>query len=90
VLPLVIFSECKIAAELSSVQIRIQFKKLMPQSELTILPGGVSHYTFLDTCTDAGKTKLAVYCAEETGVDRDKVHSTVSGMAVKFFDRTLR
>jgi len=67
-----------------------KFKKLMPQSELTILPDGVSHYTFLDTCTDAGKAKLVVYCGDEAGVDRDKVHATVSGMAVKFFDRTLR
>jgi predicted dienelactone hydrolase len=67
-----------------------KFKKLMPQSELTILSGGVSPYTFLETCTDAGKAKLGVYCADEAGVDRDKVHATVSGMAVKFFDRTLR
>jgi predicted dienelactone hydrolase len=67
-----------------------KFKKLMPQSELTILPGGVGHYTFLDTCTDAGKAKLGVYCADAVGVDRDKVHAIVSGLAVKFFDHNLR
>jgi predicted dienelactone hydrolase len=67
-----------------------KFKKLMPQSELTILPGEVSHYTFLDTCTDAGKAKLAVYCADAKGVDRDTVHGTVADMAVSFFDQSLR
>ncbi|WP_158944543.1 dienelactone hydrolase family protein [Granulicella sp. S190] len=67
-----------------------KFKKLMPRSELTILPGEVSHYTFLDTCTDAGKAKLGVYCADAAGVDREKVHATVTSMAVKFFDQNLR
>jgi predicted dienelactone hydrolase len=66
-----------------------KFKKLMPQSELTILPGEVSHYTFLDTCTDAGKAKLGVYCADAKGVDRDRVHTTVANMAVIFFYHNL-
>jgi predicted dienelactone hydrolase len=56
----------------------------------TVLPGGVAHYTFLDTCTAAGKEKLGVYCADEPGVDRDKVHEQVAGMAVGFFKRELQ
>jgi hypothetical protein len=48
------------------------------------------HCMFLDTCTDAGKAKLAVYCADAKGVDRDKVHATVADMAVSFFNRNLR
>jgi len=56
---------------------------------LVVLPGGVAHYTFLDTCTDVGKEKLAVYCGDVVGVDREKVHTTVSAMAVKFFDKNL-
>jgi hypothetical protein len=50
----------------------------------------VAHYTFLDTCTDAGKAKLPVYCGDAAGVDREKAHTTVSEMAVKFFDKNLR
>jgi predicted dienelactone hydrolase len=66
-----------------------RFLALMPNAHLTVLPGGVAHYTFLDTCTDAGKAKLAVLCGDAAGVDRDKVHATVSAMAVKFFDKNL-
>jgi len=56
----------------------------------TILPGGVMHYTFLDTCTSEGKTKLGTYCADNASVNRDAVHAKVAEMAVKFFDRSLR
>ena len=55
----------------------------------TVLPGGVAHYTFLDTCTPAGKQKLGVYCQDATTVDRDAVHAQVSNMAINFFDRAL-
>ena len=56
----------------------------------TILPHGVMHYTFLDTCTPEGKSKLATYCSDNAGVDRDAVHAQVSEMAVKFFDKALK
>jgi predicted dienelactone hydrolase len=56
----------------------------------TVLPGGVSHYTFLDTCTAAGKQRVDVYCRDAAGVDRDAVHTQVSGMAVQFFVRALK
>jgi predicted dienelactone hydrolase len=55
----------------------------------TVLPN-VVHYTFLDTCTAAGKQKLGVFCADPQGVDRDAVHRQVNEMAVQFFDRALR
>jgi predicted dienelactone hydrolase len=67
-----------------------KFHRLMPASQLTILPGGVAHYTFLDTCGAAGKAALPVYCSDAAGVDRDQVHAKVSGMAVEFFDKNLR
>jgi predicted dienelactone hydrolase len=56
----------------------------------TVLPGGVSHYTFLDTCTALGKKQIGVYCADAPGVDRYKVHEQVAGQAVEFFERALR
>lgn len=55
----------------------------------TVLPN-VAHYTFLDTCTAAGKAKLAVECGDPAGVDREAVHAQVSEMAVRFFERALR
>jgi predicted dienelactone hydrolase len=56
----------------------------------TVLPGGVAHYTFLDTCTAAGKKQLGVYCEDAAGVDRDKVHEQVAQQAVEFFRGALR
>ncbi len=56
----------------------------------TVLPGGVGHYTFLDTCTAAGKQDLEVYCHDAPGVDRDAVHAQVADMAVEFFGRALK
>jgi predicted dienelactone hydrolase len=67
-----------------------KFHRLLPASQLTILPGGVAHYTFLDTCGVAGKTTLPVYCTDAAGVDRDQAHAKVAAMAVDFFDKNLR
>ena len=67
-----------------------KFHRLLPASQLTILPGGVADYTFLDTCGAAGKTALPMYCTDAAGVDRDQVHVKVSGMSVEFFDKNLR
>jgi predicted dienelactone hydrolase len=55
----------------------------------TVLPN-VVHYTFLDTCTAAGKQQLAVFCEDPAGVDREAVHTEVEEMAVSFFDHELR
>lgn len=59
-------------------------------AKLTILPGGVAHYTFLDNCGPAGKRNLPVYCGDARGVDRQRVHQEVAAMAVRFFDTSLR
>jgi predicted dienelactone hydrolase len=55
----------------------------------TILPG-VSHYTFLDTCTTQGTQTLESYCEEMPGVNRAAVHEQVEAMAISFFDHALR
>jgi predicted dienelactone hydrolase len=67
-----------------------KFHRLMPTSQLTVLPGGVGHCTFLDTCGAAGKATLPVYCTDAAGVDREQAHAQVAGMVVKFFDKNLR
>jgi predicted dienelactone hydrolase len=58
-------------------------------SQLTILPGGVGHYTFLDVGTDIGKKKLPLLFVDSPGVDREAVHKQVAGMAADFFDKEL-
>src|SRR5215471_3280434 len=47
---------------------------LIPRAQLTILPGGVGHYVFLDSCTDVGRQSRAMLCSDGAGVDRDKIH----------------
>lgn len=61
----------------------------IPGAQLTILPGGVGHYTFLDVGTDAGKKKLPLFFVDTPGVDREAVHQQVAGMAADFFDKEL-
>ncbi len=56
---------------------------------LTILPGGVGHYTFLDVGTDAGKKQLPNFFVDNAGVDREGVHRQVAEMAAEFFEKEL-
>ncbi len=58
-------------------------------AKLTILPGGVGHYTFLDVGTDAGKKQLPQLFVDNPGVDRESVHHQVAEMAADFFDEKL-
>ena len=61
--------------------------RLIPGARLTQLPGG--HYTFLATCTDAGKRAQPLLCTDPANVDRTEVHRRTSEMAARFFSRTL-
>ena len=58
-------------------------------AKLTILPGGVGHYTFLDVGTEAGKKQLPQLFVDNPGIDRQAVHAQVSQMAAEFFDKEL-
>jgi predicted dienelactone hydrolase len=60
------------------------FAENIPGAKLAILPG-VGHYTFLDTCTDQGRSTLALLCADGAGIDRDTIHATTSALALDFF-----
>ncbi len=57
--------------------------------KLTVLPGGVGHYTFLDVGTDAGKKQLPQFFVDKPGVDREAVHQQVAEMAAEFFAKEL-
>ncbi|MGA9527227.1 MAG: alpha/beta fold hydrolase [Terriglobales bacterium] len=65
------------------------FASNIPGAKVTILPGGVGHYTFLDVGTDAGKKQLPQFFADNPGVDREAVHKQVSEMAADFFNQEL-
>jgi predicted dienelactone hydrolase len=61
----------------------------IPGAKLTIFPGNVAHYTFLDTCTEAGRKKLTLLCTDGEGVDRDAIHAKTAALAVEFFTSVL-
>jgi predicted dienelactone hydrolase len=65
------------------------FAANIKDAKLTILPGGVGHYTFLDVGTDAGKKQLPQLFVDNPGVDREAVHKQVAEMAADFFDQQL-
>ncbi len=61
----------------------------IPGAQITVLPGGVAHYTFLDVGTEAGKKKLPLFFADAPDVDREAVHKQVAEMAADFFEKQL-
>jgi predicted dienelactone hydrolase len=61
----------------------------IPHAELTIFPGAVDHYTFLDDCTDFGRNARPHLCNDRPNVDRDAVHAATVDLAVKFFGTHL-
>jgi predicted dienelactone hydrolase len=66
------------------------FAANIPGAKLTIFPGDVGHYVFLDSCTDAGRKTLALLCTDGKGVDRDAIHAKTAALAVEFFSATLK
>ncbi len=65
------------------------FASNIKTANLTILPGGVGHYTFLDVGTEAGKKQLPQFFVDNPGVDREAIHRQVAQMAADFFDQQL-
>lgn len=65
------------------------FANNIKHAELTILPGGIGHYTFLADCTGEGRQGLPI-CRDPAGVDRAAVHGKANDKALEFFDRALK
>ncbi len=57
----------------------------IPHAELTIFPGGVGHYVFVDTCTTIGSFIASAICKDDRGADREAVHRATTDLALKFF-----
>jgi len=65
-----------------------RYASLIRGAQLTVLPGGVGHYTFLHECTPHGREALPI-CRDAPGVDRRAAHESVRGLALTFFNQTL-
>ncbi len=57
----------------------------IPHAVLTIFPGDVDHYVFVDECTEAGRDSLPLLCVDRPGVDRAAIHDETLDLAAKFF-----
>jgi predicted dienelactone hydrolase len=67
-----------------------RFADEIPGAELTILPGGVGHYAFFNTCTAAGRSAEPAICVDAPGIDRSAIHDRTIDMALKFFAANLQ
>jgi predicted dienelactone hydrolase len=65
------------------------FAANIPGAKLTIFPGNVGHYVFLDSCTEAGRGTQPVLCNDGGGVERGAIHASTATFAVEFFRKTL-
>jgi predicted dienelactone hydrolase len=61
------------------------FARYIPNAKLVLLPGGVEHYTFLDSCSPMGEKELPVYCSDAPGINRSRIHHKVAAAAAQFF-----
>lgn len=61
--------------------------RLVPGARLTTLPG-VTHYTFLNRCSDRG-VQILDLCRDPAPVNRATIHRQVGDMAVRFFRHSL-
>jgi predicted dienelactone hydrolase len=66
------------------------FAAHIPGAKLVILPGGVGHYVFMDTCTDQARKSLPILCVDTPGVDGIAIHDKVSNLALGFFAENLK
>jgi len=57
----------------------------IPHAALTIFPGEIDHYVFVDECTAAGRSTLPQICIDRPGVDRAAIHDEAIDEAAKFF-----
>ena len=63
-----------------------RYADLINGASLTVLSGGVGHYTFLAECTRRGQQIVDV-CRDAEGVDRTQVHQRVAQLAFEFFEQ---
>lgn len=65
------------------------FAASIPGAKLRIFPGNVGHYTFLDSCTAAGRKSVPQLCTDGPGVERNAIHAETVQLAVRFFHAAL-
>lgn len=63
-----------------------RYASFIKHAKLTILPGGVGHYTFLAECNAHGRSILDI-CLDDASINRAQVHQQVAKLAFEFFEK---
>jgi predicted dienelactone hydrolase len=62
----------------------------IPYVALTVFPGNVDHYVFIDECTPDGRSAMPSLCVDKPDVDRSAIHDRTTTLALDFFAPHLR
>jgi len=66
------------------------FAKYIPNSTLTIIPGEVTHWTFMNESTADGKKWASFITVDPQSVNRGEIHKQVGALALNFFNKHLK
>jgi predicted dienelactone hydrolase len=62
----------------------------IPRAGLTIFPGGVGHFIFMNLCTAGGRAAEPRLCVDAPDVDRAAIHAATIARATEFFGTNLK
>jgi predicted dienelactone hydrolase len=65
------------------------FADHISQSTLTILPGKVTHWTFMNEGTEQGKKIVPYITTDDSSINRATIHEHVGAIALMFFNKYL-
>jgi predicted dienelactone hydrolase len=68
----------------------MHYHELIERSKITIIPGKVGHYVFLNEAIDRVKKQQPFIFSDDPSVNRHQVHEQVSQLAVDFFKENLK
>lgn len=63
-----------------------KYADLIPSATLTVVPETVSHYGFINECTEPGKRESPLICKDPPHVNRAELHRRIADDALDFFD----
>ena len=64
--------------------------KYIPQAQLDVLRGPVSHEIFGNECDQIGRDNYPEACVDAPGVNRAELHEYIGTTALRFFDSQLK
>ena len=63
-----------------------KYANLISSAALAVVPEPVSHYGFINECTEHGKRQSPMICVDPPGTDRADIHARIANDAFEFFE----